>query len=472
MTTQNNINNNTTNSNNALKTRTSSTLDEFINAIDTHNISNIDSFLINNNNNNNSGTGKDAFLFDDMPLEQFETFNNDNTNNNKPNNSDNTNSNEMVIDYSKISVKPSPHNKANIIKSSIVNDKTKLDMFLVSKDSNKDISRKISQDDSIHLKQNNIKQIQQTSNKGSNTNTLNTQSGSNSYVKLLSDNNNKYSNTLTNTVNTANTSYLNSFINTPKPTKKKSSDSNNTYEIKDLLCAKEKKKASPVKRWKGNLNKKRRNHSIGMDVYYSNKRSGNNFIDMLDNIKSKYKHFEEKQIEKENDLISEIQILRERINTFSVKETNYQIEIEKLKRKQLKIGSVKTQSNINNNNNNDNPNIQYKSHLTLCKMFNINKHLIFNNMNDINDSNNTNIYDDTNEINYDFIFSQYPQLKSFITLISNRLNQERQSRLSLEEKTLQLFSNDIKAINTLEQKLKQYEKPSHKRNYSTDNAHI
>ena len=197
MTTQNNINNNTTNSNNALKTKTSSTLDEFINAIDTHNISNIDSFLINNNNNNNSGTGKDAFLFDDMPLEQFETFNNDNTNNNKPNNSDNTNSNEMVIDYSKISVKPSPHNKANIIKSSIVNDKTKLDMFLVSKDSNKDISRKISQDDSIHLKQNNIKQIQQTSNKGSNTNTLNTQSGSNSYVKLLSDNNNKYSNTLT-----------------------------------------------------------------------------------------------------------------------------------------------------------------------------------------------------------------------------------------------------------------------------------
>ena len=471
MTTQNNINNNTTNShiNNALKTKTSSTLDEFINAIDTHNISNIDSFLINNNNNNNSGTGKDAFLFDDMPLEQFETFNNDNTNNNKPNNNDNTNSNEMVIDYSKISVKPSPHNKANIIKSAIVNDKTKLDMFLVSKDSNKDISRKISQDDSIHLKQNNIKQIQQTPNKGSNTNTLNTQSGSNSYVKLLSDNNNKYSNTLTNTVNTANTSYLNSFINTPKPTKKKSSDSNNTYEIKDLLCAKEKKKASPVKRWKGNLNKKRRNHSIGMDVYYSNKRSGNNFIDMLDNIKSKYKHFEEKQIEKENDLISEIQILRERINTFSVKETNYQIEIEKLKRKQLKIGSIKTQSN---NNNNDNPNIQYKSHLTLCKMFNINKHLIFNNINDINDSNNTNIYDDTNEINYDFIFSQYPQLKSFITLISNRLNQERQSRLSLEEKTLQLFSNDIKAINTLEQKLKQYEKPSHKRNYSTDNAHI
>ena len=106
--------------NNALKTKTSSTLDEFINAIDTHNISNIDSFLINNNNNNNSGTGKDAFLFDDMPLEQFETFNNDNTNNNKPNNNDNTNSNEMVIDYSKISVKPSPHNKANIIKQNSI----------------------------------------------------------------------------------------------------------------------------------------------------------------------------------------------------------------------------------------------------------------------------------------------------------------------------------------------------------------
>ena len=65
--------------------------------------------------------------------------------------------------------------------------------------------------------------------------------------------------------------------------------------------------------------------------------------------------------------------------------------------------------------------------------------------------------EDVEEIDYDAIFSKYPQIKSFIQLIANRLNKECESRLVLEEKTLQIFTNDIKTIDNLEKKLKKYE---------------
>ena len=58
-------------------------------------------------------------------------------------------------------------------------------------------------------------------------------------------------------------------------------------------------------------------------------------VDMIEKIKEKYQNEEMKYKEKEQDLENEIQILREKIKQFSINETNYQIEIEKLKRKKL-----------------------------------------------------------------------------------------------------------------------------------------
>ena len=198
--------------------------------------------------------------------------------------------------------------------------------------------------------------------------------------------------------------------------------------------------------------------------------------------------------EKEQDLENEIQILREKIKQFSINETNYQIEIEKLKRKKLNISSViddqqtsvtnntkvsdvsiskldefpkdlnslllknsssavetKKQININELPPSVKPNIKYKSFLKLFKQFGLNRNLFCEKKDD------SEFIDDTEEIDYDIVFAKYPQIKSFIQLISNRLNKECESRLVLEEKTLQIFTNDIKTIDNLEKKLKKYE---------------
>ena len=221
----------------------------------------------------------------------------------------------------------------------------------------------------------------------------------------------------------------------------------------------------------------------------------NGVVELLENIKEKYQIEEQRYIDKEQDLLNEIQILREKIKQFSINETNYQIEIEKLKRKKInssinledqqtsitnntKISDIsiskldefpkdlnslllktpsnnlnieqKKQSNSLQFSSNTN-NCKVKSFFKLFKLFGLNKNLFCEKKDE------SDFMEDVEEIDYDVIFSKYPQIKSFIQLIANRLNKECESRLVLEEKTLQIFTNDIKTIDNLEKKLKKYE---------------
>jgi hypothetical protein len=51
--------------------------------------------------------------------------------------------------------------------------------------------------------------------------------------------------------------------------------------------------------------------------------------------------------------------------------------------------------------------------------------------------------------NYAVILRKYPKLKNFILLMAKKLLYDNRSRLKLEEKTLKIFSNDLKAIDQL-----------------------
>ena len=111
---------------------------------------------------------------------------------------------------------------------------------------------------------------------------------------------------------------------------------------------------------KNNINSKRRKRSYEKEnnlmifvnkkkpneTYNKNKNDKNDdLIYLLDNIKTKYQKQENKYINQQKNMKSEIEILREKLKALSVNEALYQVEIEKLKRK-----------NINNNNelnNND-----------------------------------------------------------------------------------------------------------------------
>lgn len=105
---------------------------------------------------------------------------------------------------------------------------------------------------------------------------------------------------------------------------------------------------------------------------------------------------------------------------------------------------------LNNNNN-----IQlYKSFETLYTKFNIDKHIHLN----INDNNNNNnkIINDINTIDYNKIFTSYPQLECFIHTLISKLKHEITTRCKLEEKTLHLLSNNNKQRLTLEKRLLKY----------------
>ena len=64
---------------------------------------------------------------------------------------------------------------------------------------------------------------------------------------------------------------------------------------------------------------------------------------------------------------------------------------------------------------------------------------------------------DDEDINYNEIFSKYPQLKQFVQILVKKYNNEKEYRIRLEEKTVEIFTNDMKTINILEKKLKKYE---------------
>ena len=199
---------------------------------------------------------------------------------------------------------------------------------------------------------------------------------------------------------------------------------------------------------------------------------------------------------KEN-ILNEIKILKEKIREQNKKEINYKIEIERLKKKNQnknddsfnfnhnydnKVFNQKSdcfllnyneKQLINKNNNNhingelnlkDKINF-YQSFKQLSKEFNINENIIFENIE------NKNIIDDSDKVNYEEIFKKYPQLKMFIQIIVNKYKKEKNSRIILEEKTLQLLTNDMKTIDTLEKKIKKMNKnTNHKRIKSEVNS--
>ena len=214
---------------------------------------------------------------------------------------------------------------------------------------------------------------------------------------------------------------------------------------------------------------------------------------LLDNIKNKYKNKENNYISQQKNMKTEIQILREKLKKLSVNEALYQVEIEKLKRKNDEIRKERINTNIINNNKNlklninnnlfndinttsiDSNEIAFGQKLDniIQSNKNNNKQFSLNFNNDIMLNNNDKLLEIFNldknflvgenmtsggeTIDYKEIFSKYPQLKEFIQILVKKYNNEKEYRIRLEEKTVEIFSNDMKTINTLEKKIKKYE---------------
>ena len=209
-----------------------------------------------------------------------------------------------------------------------------------------------------------------------------------------------------------------------------------------------------------------------------NKNEKDDLIYLLDNIKTKYKKQENKFINQQNNMKSEIEILREKLKTLSVNEALYQVEIEKLKRK-----NNNENSNLNDKNefgHNDNTsekkffekklddiivkhNKENNNNINLYsfskKPFNSNFEQLLNFFNlDKDLFSGDNIFLENEEsFNYEKAFNEYPQIKKFIELLVKKYKNEKEYRTRLEEKTVEIFTNDMKTINILEQKIKKYE---------------
>ena len=225
---------------------------------------------------------------------------------------------------------------------------------------------------------------------------------------------------------------------------------------------------------------------------YENNDKEDEVIFLLDNIKNKYKKKENNYISQQKNMKTEIQILREKLKKLSVNEALYQVEIEKLKRKNDEIRKERINTDIINNNKNLKLNIYnnlFNDINKACidsneiafgqKLDNIiqsnknNKQISFNFNNDIMLNNSDKLLEIFNldknflvgenmtsggeTIDYKEIFSKYPQLKEFIQILVKKYNNEKEYRIRLEEKTVEIFSNDMKTINTLEKKIKKYE---------------
>ena len=226
---------------------------------------------------------------------------------------------------------------------------------------------------------------------------------------------------------------------------------------------------------------------------YENNDKEDEVIFLLDNIKNKYKKKENNYINQQNNMKTEIQILREKLKKLSVNEALYQVEIEKLKRKNDEIRKERINTNIINNNKNLKLNtnnilfndinttsidsneiafgqkldniIQSNKNNNQKFSLNINNDIIINNNNKLLEIFNLdknflvgeNMTSGGETIDYIEIFNRYPQLKEFIQILVKKYNNEKEYRIRLEEKTVEIFSNDMKTINTLEKKIKKYE---------------
>ena len=69
---------------------------------------------------------------------------------------------------------------------------------------------------------------------------------------------------------------------------------------------------------------------------------------------------------------------------------------------------------------------------------------------------------DNNE-NYVEILEKYPGLTKFIGFLSDKYKREKEYRIKLEEKTVEIFTNDMKTINNLENKIIKLQKEKNSR---------
>ena len=84
----------------------------------------------------------------------------------------------------------------------------------------------------------------------------------------------------------------------------------------------------------------------------------------------------------------------------------------------------------------------------LLELFNLDKDLF---------SDENIIFENEESFNYEKAFLEYPLLKKFIEILVEKYKKEKEYRTRLEEKTVEIFTNDMKTINILEKKIKKYE---------------
>lgn len=198
-------------------------------------------------------------------------------------------------------------------------------------------------------------------------------------------------------------------------------------------------------------------------------------------------------ITNEKDMFNELQILKEKVKLHHEKNILMQKEIQRLQKNHIIKSNVHNQNNnrnnrntknnneshinnfqmklnniiekyspsknANNNNNSLNPNSNHNYNLVnkLFQIFNLEKISSLNQEDFVIKENIDNKNEDINENNYFKIFENNPQLRHFIFILCNKLKEEKQYREKLEEKTIELFNNDMKTIDMLEKKLKKYE---------------
>ena len=200
-------------------------------------------------------------------------------------------------------------------------------------------------------------------------------------------------------------------------------------------------------------------------------------------------------ITNEKDMLNELQILKEKVKLHREKNILMQKEIQRLQKNHNNKNNIHSQNNKKNNkdikmsdsnhmnnfqtklnniiekyspnknaNNinisqalNSNSNHNYNLVNKLFQIFNLEKISSLNQEDFVLKQNIENKNEDNNDNNYFKIFENNPQLRHFIVILCNKLKEEKRYREKLEEKTIELFNNDMKTIDMLEKKLKKYE---------------
>ena len=282
--------------------------------------------------------------------------------------------------------------------------------------------------------------------------------------------------------------YSNKIIKNKNKNNKRNNSNENTYHSVNELNIKN----------NNNNNKKRKTSyekQKNLMLYVNkakineNQNKNDDLIYLLDNIKTKYKNQENKFMNQQKYMEDEIEILKEKVKTLSVNEALYQVEIEKLKRKnnnepnnsninntlinskdksinntnslssenkifEQKLDDIVKKYNKDYNNNNvhslpkKQKNTQFEQ---LLDYFNLDKDLF---------SGENIILENEESFNYEKAFNEYPQIKKFIEILVEKYKNEKDYRTRLEEKTVEIFTNDMRTINTLEQKIKKCEEKS------------